>query len=151
MAQENVALAFGLVFAAGAATALGAAVVFVPSLVKYASKKSLAAGLGLSAGVMTYVSFVEIFPKSIAGFMDSGINHDTAYVYSTLCFFAGILLMVVSQPMNSPNCYSTVRHQCIPCMDFDVALLVLARTVLSYYSDRFYRIEFCTFYFILRS
>jgi zinc transporter ZupT len=73
-----------------------AAVVFVPSHVKYASKKTLAAGLGLSAGVMTYVSFVEIFPKSIRVFVDAGINHDTAYVYSTLCFFAGIFLMVVS-------------------------------------------------------
>jgi zinc transporter, ZIP family len=97
MGQENLGIAFGLVIGAGAATALGSAVVFVPSLVKYASKKTLAAGLGLSAGVMTYVSFVEIFQKSIRSFMDAGINHDTAYVYSTLCFFAGILLMVVSE------------------------------------------------------
>ena len=95
MGDENVGVAFALVFGAGAATAIGSAVVFVPSLVKYASKKTLAAGLGLSAGVMTYVSFVEIMQKSLVAFMKAGISHDKAYVYATLCFFTGIFLMVV--------------------------------------------------------
>lgn len=50
---ENVAIAFALVLGAGAATAIGASVVFFPALVKYANKKTLACALGLSAGVMT--------------------------------------------------------------------------------------------------
>lgn len=93
--DENVGLAFALVIGAGASTAIGSSVVFFPSLVKYASKKTLAGGLGLSAGVMTYVSFVEIFQKSVGGFTDAEIEEDMAYIYATLCFFAGIVLMVL--------------------------------------------------------
>lgn len=94
--DENLGAAFGLVVAAGASTAIGASVVFFPSLVKYASRKTLAGGLGLSAGVMTYVSFVEIFQKSVTGFEDSGLDEDRAYLYATLSFFGGVVLMVVS-------------------------------------------------------
>ena len=94
--DENLGVAFALVIGAGASTAIGASVVFFPSLVKYASRKTLAAGLGLSAGVMMYVSFVEIFQKSVIGFEDAGNDEDRAYIYATLCFFGGVVLMVVS-------------------------------------------------------
>ena len=94
--NENLGVAFGLVIGAGAATGVGAAVVFVPALVRLASRKTLAAALGLSAGVMTYVSFVEIFAKSSGAFVDAGHDEDKAYILATLCFFAGVVLMVVS-------------------------------------------------------
>jgi zinc transporter, ZIP family len=94
--SPHVVIALFLVVGAGAATALGAAVVFVPSLVQYANRKTLAASLGLSAGVMTYVSFVEIFRKAIHSFQLDGIPDDDAYMYATICFFGGVLLMVVS-------------------------------------------------------
>ncbi|CAB9521205.1 Zinc transporter ZupT [Seminavis robusta] len=95
--SENVGIAFALVIAAGASTALGASVVFFPSLVKLASKKTLAGGLGLSAGVMTYVSFVEIFAKSVLSFgVDgAGLDENKAYGYATICFFAGVVCMVL--------------------------------------------------------
>uniref|UniRef100_A0A7S3LH35 Zinc transporter ZupT n=1 Tax=Amphora coffeiformis TaxID=265554 RepID=A0A7S3LH35_9STRA len=93
--NENVGIAFALVIGAGAATGLGAAVVFVPALVKLASRKTLASALGLSAGVMTYVSFVEIFAKSSGAFEDAGHDEDKAYILATLCFFAGVILMVL--------------------------------------------------------
>jgi ZIP family zinc transporter len=96
MSNDNVGVAFALVTAAGMATALGAAIVFSPTLVKYASRKTLAGALGLSAGVMTYVSFVEIFQKSNLSFLDAGHPENDAYMYSTLCFFAGVILMIVS-------------------------------------------------------
>jgi len=69
-------------------------VVFIPSLVKLASRRVLAASLGFSAGVMTYVSFVEIFGKSNSGFVDAGHAPERAYTYATLCFFGGILTML---------------------------------------------------------
>ena len=94
--NNNVGIAFALTFGAGAATALGAAVVFIPWAVKYANRKTLAASLGLSAGVMTYVSYVEIFQKSIASFLESGMTRKEAYRYATICFFGGVLFMVVS-------------------------------------------------------
>jgi ZIP family zinc transporter len=94
--NPNVGIAFALVTGAGMCTALGAAIVFSPTLVKYASRKTLAAALGLSAGVMSYVSFVEILQKSNLSFLDAGHTEDEAYLYSTLCFFAGVVLMIVS-------------------------------------------------------
>jgi len=51
--DPNDGLAFGMSVVPGAATALGGAVVFVPSLVRFASRRTLAAALGLSAGLMT--------------------------------------------------------------------------------------------------
>ena len=72
--SDNVGIALLLTMGAGAATALGAAVVFIPWAVKYASRKTLAGSLGLSAGVMTYVSFVEILQKSLKAFGDAGMS-----------------------------------------------------------------------------
>lgn len=91
---ENVGIALALVFGAGASTGLGAAVVFFPSIVKLASQRVLAASLGFSAGVMIYVSFVEIFGKSTDGFVDAG-HEKYGYTYATLCFFGGVLLMIL--------------------------------------------------------
>mmetsp|Transcript_833 Transcript_833/g.889 ORF Transcript_833/g.889 Transcript_833/m.889 type:complete len:361 (+) Transcript_833:408-1490(+) len=93
--NPNVGVAFLLVIGAGLATALGASVVFFPTLVKLASRRVLAAALGLSAGVMTYVSFVEIFPKSSDSFGEAGIEENTSYVYATLCFFGGGIIMLI--------------------------------------------------------
>jgi ZIP family zinc transporter len=105
-AEGNVGIAFALVCGAGASTALGAAVVFFPSLVKLASRRVLAASLGVSAGVMTYVSFVEIFVKSVVGFAASLVTDDMsddellekenkAFVYASASFFGGVVVMMV--------------------------------------------------------
>lgn len=93
--KDNVWIALLLVIGAGAATALGSMVVFFPSLVKYANRKTLAGALGLSAGVMCYVSFVEIFQKSIGSFGDADFSEDDGYLYATLCFFGGVVAMMV--------------------------------------------------------
>lgn len=81
---------------------------FFPSLVKLASRRVLAASLGLAAGVMTYVSFVEIFSKSVTGFAeylgveDEGLSEEEveekenkAFVYAVLSFFGGVVVMLV--------------------------------------------------------
>ena len=95
--QENVGVAFALVIGAGLSTALGAAVVFFPALVKLASRRVLASALGISAGVMTYVSFVEIFAKSQDSFAEAGFDDNESYAYATLCFFGGVIVMLVSE------------------------------------------------------
>jgi len=92
---DNVLPALLLVLGAGASTGIGAAVVFIPSLVKLASRRVLAASLGFSAGVMTYVSFVEIFGKSLLSFVNAGYDDGKAYLYATLCFFAGVVTMLI--------------------------------------------------------
>jgi len=100
--SDNLGIAFGAVIAAGASTAIGAAVVFFPKLVKLASRRVLAASLGFAAGVMTYVSFVEIFQKSVTAFTDhaveGGYSEDASasrgYVFGTLSFFGGVVVMI---------------------------------------------------------
>ena len=84
---SDVGLGFLLVTGAGMSTALGAACVFSERLVQLASKRVLAAALALSAGVMLYVSFVEIFVKAQGAFTDAGQGESDAYLSATLCFF----------------------------------------------------------------
>jgi len=86
--------AFILAFAAGLSTCVGAAVVYSKTLVQLASKKVLAGGLGMSAGVMLYVSFVEILFKSSTAFENSGSSEGEARLYATLCFFSGMVVML---------------------------------------------------------
>ncbi|CAM9507835.1 unnamed protein product [Chrysoparadoxa australica] len=99
-------VAFALVCAAGLSTGVGALLVFNKNLptsldslyrvltlpqVKLASKRFLAGALGLSAGVMIYVSLVEILVKSYSAFEDAGHDASKAYTYATACFFGGVL------------------------------------------------------------
>lgn len=93
--DKNAPLAFVLVIFAGSSTAIGAAVVYVRQLVRLASKPVLASGLGFSAGVMLYVSFVEIGVKSLSAFADHGFEDKDASSLSTLCFFIGLFMMKV--------------------------------------------------------
>ena len=92
---SDVGLGFLLVTGAGMSTALGAACVFSERLVQLASKRVLAAALALSAGVMLYVSFVEILVKAQGAFADAGQGESDAYLSATLCFFAGCVLMMI--------------------------------------------------------
>ena len=101
--SRTVTIAFALVMGAGMATAIGAAVVIVlpPKLLLSQSQHSvlnryvLASSLGMSAGVMIYVSMIEIFQKARTAFIDSGYEENIAYVYATLSFFAGVMIMMV--------------------------------------------------------
>ena len=93
----NAGIAFAVTCGAGLSTGIGAAIVFFPSLVKLASRKVLASGLAFSAGVMCYVSFVEIFPNGLKNFAEvQGLNEGEAYSYGTAGFFVGIVALFVS-------------------------------------------------------
>ena len=66
----NQGLAFGLVFASGAATFLGALGILFSK--RELDKRFLSVSLAASAGVMIYVSFVEILcVKAFEGFVES--------------------------------------------------------------------------------
>jgi len=58
--MQNVWFAFGLTLLAGMATGIGSAVAFTA---KKTNKRFLSIATGFSAGVMLYVSFVEILIK----------------------------------------------------------------------------------------
>merc|ERR1712038_1347179 len=65
---STVGIAFALSIGAGLATCIGGLVVFFKKLVHLANPKSLAVALSLSAGVMIFISLVEIFGKSVEGY-----------------------------------------------------------------------------------
>ena len=58
MLEGNVLFAFALTLFAGLSTGIGSALAFYS---KKTNEKFLSAALGFSAGVMIYVSFVELF------------------------------------------------------------------------------------------
>lgn len=86
----NEALAFGLVCGSGAATFVGALGVYLNR--GKLDPAFLSASMGASAGVMIYVSFVEIFcAKAVDSFAESGSSDVEARRHATLLFFAGIV------------------------------------------------------------
>jgi len=89
---ENYLLAFLLTLFAGLSTSIGAVIAFFSKL---RTEKFLSLGLGFSAGVMVYVSFVEILKKSTDSFNSIYANEITAEALSLLCFFSGIALSAI--------------------------------------------------------
>ncbi|CAN8070404.1 unnamed protein product [Agarophyton chilense] len=88
----NVGLAFGIVTAAGLSTSLGAAVAFFMPYKRDSKNLFLAGCLSIAAGVMVYVSFMEIFATKAIDYFAKCVEENLAYLYATLCFFGGILI-----------------------------------------------------------
>ncbi len=85
-----VIFAFALTLIAGLATGIGG---LLALFIREKNTVALSVGLGLSAGVMIYVSFMEIMPKA-AGYLDAR-GEDWAQSVSVGCFFAGIGISAV--------------------------------------------------------
>ena len=93
--SANVNTAIVVSLGAGLATGIGGAVAFVPQI--FASVKQgviLSVALAISAGVMLYVSFIEIFVKAQAE-IEKSLGPSGAAATTTACFFAGMLFCVV--------------------------------------------------------
>ncbi len=88
MESSNILFALGLTLFAGLSTGIGSAIAF---FAKRTNTKFLSTSLGFSAGVMVYVSFVEIFPQA----RDLITEGNGAFPELTvvLAFFAGIALI----------------------------------------------------------
>lgn len=91
MYQENVLQAFLLTLFAGLATGIGSLLAFTS---KPTNKKFLAVALGFSAGVMIYVSMIEIFVKARASLVGT-FGETRGYLYTTLAFFVGMFLIAL--------------------------------------------------------
>jgi len=126
--SQNVGIAFAVVTVAGLSTAIGSAVVFFPSLIKLANRKTLASALGLSSGVMVYVSFAEILQKSILSFQDAEFLEDQAFFAATLCFFMGVIFMIVSyiQDISPDNLPVSCLTSCSACLFDQMTHITLA-------------------------
>lgn len=84
---ENYILAFMLTLFAGLSTSVGAVLAFFSKEKNY---KVLSLGMGFSAGVMIYVSFIEILQKSNHAFSTLFNDSILGESLALFCFFAGI-------------------------------------------------------------
>lgn len=91
LSLQNILIALGLTFLAGMSTGVGALMAF---FTKATNKKLLAGALGLSAGVMLYVSFVDLMPVSFDE-IKAIYPGKKGEIFVTLAFFAGILLIAI--------------------------------------------------------
>lgn len=89
MLEGSVLFAFGLTLFAGLSTGIGSAIAFFSDRT---NTRFLSIALGLSAGVMIYVSFVEILVKAHAS-LAAVLGEPQASWATTGGFFGGILLM----------------------------------------------------------
>jgi ZIP family zinc transporter len=84
---NNYLFAFLLTLFAGLSTSIGAVIAFYS---KAGNDKVLSLGLGFSAGVMIYVSFIEILEKSTSSFSEIFSNDIIGESLALACFFGGI-------------------------------------------------------------
>jgi ZIP family zinc transporter len=88
MISNNILFALGLTLFAGLSTGIGSAIAV---FAKKTNTKFLSTSLGFSAGVMIYVSFVEIFPQAHNLLIKSGSAFPE--LVTVLAFFVGIALI----------------------------------------------------------
>ncbi len=114
MLEGNILLAFTLTLLAGLATGIGGLFAF---FTKELSPKFLAASLGLSAGVMIYISFVEMFPEALESLVE--VYGDTrGYIYTTIAFFIGVGLIALIDKL-VPNYENPHEPRDVSEMDCD--------------------------------
>jgi len=89
--ENKVIIAFGLTIFAGLSTGIGSALAF---FTKKTNKKFLSYSLGFSAGVMIYVSFVEIFIKAKDALI-MVYGNTKGYWITTISFFAGMAFIAI--------------------------------------------------------
>lgn len=94
--SQNILFALSLTLFAGLATGIG-------SLIALFAKKTnttfLSISLGFSAGVMIYVSMIEIFPKAKASLTGYCVSSSMAHFYTILAFFVGMGIIALIDKM----------------------------------------------------
>ena len=90
--MEPVVLATLVTLGAGLATGIGSLLAFTR---KKPSDKFMAFMLGLSAGVMIYVSLVEIFQKAVKSLTEAVGDPGEGYLWATAGFFGGFIVIAI--------------------------------------------------------
>lgn len=88
---NDIIFALAITLFAGLSTGIGSILAFYT---KQTNKKFLSGALGFSAGVMIYVSMIEIFPEARDS-LEAIYGANLGYVYTTIAFFAGIGLIAL--------------------------------------------------------
>ena len=109
--DSNILFALALTLFAGLSTGIGSALAFFTNKT---NTKFLSTSLGFSAGVMIYVSFVEIFPQAHGLLTKSGTK--LPELATVLAFFAGIAL-ICAIDMLIPNAENPHEMRSVEDMD----------------------------------
>lgn len=91
MEHQTILIAFLLTLFAGLSTGIGSLIAFIA---KRTNTNFLSIALGLSAGVMIYVSFMEMLPKALASLSDI-FGNKTGMLYMIFGLFGGIALIAL--------------------------------------------------------
>jgi len=91
MDGQNIILAFILTAIAGLSTGIGS---LIALLAKHTNTKFLCASLGFSAGVMIYVSFMEMMPQASLELTEA-FGEKTGTFYLIIAFFGGMGLITL--------------------------------------------------------
>ncbi|HDT11231.1 MAG TPA: zinc transporter ZupT, partial [bacterium] len=91
MNTENFLSAFGLTLFAGLSTGIGGLFAFFS---KRINTRFLSASLGFSAGVMIYVSFVEMLPEAFES-LGKVFGETKGEIIAVAAFFAGIAIIAL--------------------------------------------------------
>ena len=86
MDSQTIILAFTLTLIAGLSTGIGGAIALIA---KRTNTKFLCASLGFSAGVMLYISFMEMMPTAKES-LDAVVGEKLGMLYLILAFFGGM-------------------------------------------------------------
>lgn len=89
--HQNVLLAFALTLFAGLSTGIGSAIAF---FTKTTNTRFLSVSLGFSAGVMIYISFMEILPKSME-IITTDVGVRTGQTISVVAFLTGMIVIAI--------------------------------------------------------
>ena len=123
--MSSLLFAFTVTLFAGLATGIGSLIAF---FARQTNTRFLALATGFSAGVMLYVSFVEILHKGLVALVEVYGDKAGAWI-NAASFFGGILLMAVIDALipgaenpheqHSRSELAPIRDPSAPCPDFD--------------------------------
>ncbi|BDS13314.1 zinc transporter ZupT [Aureispira anguillae] len=88
--EENVQIAFILTIIAGLSTGIGSLIAF---FIKEKSVKFLSFSMGLAAGVMLYLSFMEMLPHAVHSISATLEHAHDGTWFAIIAFFGGMLLV----------------------------------------------------------
>ena len=114
MSEHTIWLAFGLTVIAGLSTGIGSLIALIA---KRTNTKFLCASLGFSAGVMLYVSFMDLLPMA-KNELVLNVGEKTGTLTLLLAFFGGMGLITVIDFMipkpNNPHELQSVEDMKMP-------------------------------------
>lgn len=120
--MENMMFAFGLTLIAGLSTGIGSLIAF---FARKTNKKFLSVSLGFSAGVMIYVSMIEIFQKAQDALV-AELGEKTGAIWTVIAFFGGMFLIAMIDKMipsaENPHEPKNVLADCEGCGECEVCV-----------------------------